>query len=38
MRVISTALVVVTDRFCVSCDDNGDKVMLEIKQYPIKRE
>ena len=36
MRVISTALVTLTDRFCVSCDNNGDKVMLEIKQYPIK--
>ena len=36
MRVVSTALVAVTDRFCISCDNNGDKMTLEIKQYPIK--
>ena len=36
MRVVSTALVAVTDRSCVSCDNNGDKVMLEIKRYPVK--
>ena len=36
MRVISTALVAVTDRSCVSCDKNGDEVMLEIIRYPVK--
>ena len=36
MRVISTKLVALTDRYCVSCDNNGDKAMLEIKRYPVK--